>query len=407
VTHHPKLDQGKALQDAARANLTEQRSGFFPSVGVRASTGDADQNDDTTRANTGGSAQSWINEGDATFTQPIFSGFSTVNHVKAARARLEASALDTGSDAEDIALTAAKAHLNIMRTGDLLAMARSYYDEIKTLRDNIQKMVKEGAGNEADLMQAEEILMAANTTRLGFEEAAKQAQVDYLQVVGAPPQDGLQFGDYVWDKYIPANVDSAVTAALANNPRLLAEDKLLAAYGAEARAEKGNLSPRVDAELSYLKKHQSEDMGGELKSAQALLKMSWNLSLGGAEIARIHKASAQEAEARARHAETLRDVEHAVRQKFISIGIVDEQYGLYTKRREVNQQIVDNYKLQFEGGKQTNLQIIGALAHLFESESSQTDAYYRCLLSRFELLNAMGSLQKVFVEPQTTTVASQ
>jgi outer membrane protein TolC len=198
---------------------------------------------------------------------------------------------------------------------------------------------------------------------------------------------------------------------MAHNPRLQAQEKVLAALGEEADAGKGGLAPKVDAEMSYLKKHQSDDMGGELKSAQALLKMSWNMSLGGAEIARIHKASAQESEAKAKRVEILRDIEHAVRQKFISIKIVDEQYGIYTQRREMNQKIVDNYKLQFEGGKQTNLQIIGALAHLFESQSSQTDAYYRCLLSRFELLNAMGSLRQVFV-PQTdaaatTTVASQ
>jgi len=58
---------------------------------------------------------------------------------------------------------------------------------------------------------------------------------------------------------------------------------------------------------------------------------------------------------------------------------------------------VDNYKLQFEAGKQSSLQILSVLARLFESQSAQTDAYYRCLLSRFELLNAMGSLQKVFM----------
>jgi adhesin transport system outer membrane protein len=364
-----------------------------------------DQNDDTTRANTGGgSATSWVNEGTATFTQPIFSGLSTVHHVQAAREKLQASEFDMGGDAEDIALTAAKAHLNIMRTKDLLALASNYYNEVQNLRDNIQKTVKEGAGNEADLLQAEEILMAATTTRLGFEEAARQAAVDYMQVVGQAPDGDITLGAYIWDKSIPATVDAAVASALATNPRLLAQDKLLAAYGEDKRAEKGNLSPKIDAEMSYLKKHQSDDMGGELKSAQALLKMSWSLSLGGAEIARIHKATAQESAARAKRAGIARDVEHAVRQKFISISIVDEEYGVYTKRREMNQKIVDNYKLQYEGGKQTNLQIIGALVHLFDSQSSQTDAYYRCLLSRFELLNAMGDLQQVFTP--ATTVAS-
>jgi uncharacterized protein involved in exopolysaccharide biosynthesis len=43
VSHHPKLDQGKAAQEAASANLTEQRSGFFPVVGLRGSTGDVVQ----------------------------------------------------------------------------------------------------------------------------------------------------------------------------------------------------------------------------------------------------------------------------------------------------------------------------------------------------------------------------
>lgn len=402
VTNHPKIEAGKAATEAARKTLSEQKAGFFPTLSAQARTGRVHADDDTTRANTGADAYSWLGEGSVTLTQPIFAGFSTVNRVGAARDRYFAAEKDMAGTSEDVALRAARAHLNLMRTRELLDIASKYLSEIQSRKDSIGLMVKEGAADEAELLQAEEILMAAKTTRLGYEESYRQAEADYIEIVGAAPGETLEFGAPLWDNKVPATIDEAVSQASAANPKLEAAGKIVEALGREAEAERGGLLPRVDAELSYLEKDQDDDLGGELMNAQAMLKMSWNFSTGGAQFARVGKGLQQQREARARVQDTLRTIEHDVRQKFTSMQIVDEQFGLFVERERANEKIVDNYLSQFEGGKQTNLQLISAHARLFQSRGDRTDAYYRRLLSRFELLNAMGRLRDVFAAaPQT------
>jgi adhesin transport system outer membrane protein len=389
---HPRIEAGKAGREAATRGVQEQKSGYFPRVGISGRAGYVDQDDDTTRGITGGSASTTLIEGSVTLTQPIFSGFTTVNRVAAAKNRVKAAEHDINANAEDVSLSASRAHLNLMRTRELLDMASNYLTEIQSRKDKIEMMLKEGAADEAEFLQADEILMAAKTTRLGYEEAYRQAEAEYIEAVGALPQS-LELGDALWDGKIPATVDEAIAAAQAQNPRIISAENVMKALGAEAQAEKGELSPKVDAELSYLDKNQENDVGGDLTSAQAMLKLSWNFETGGGQMARIGKSLAQQSEARARRAEALRAVEYAVRQKYTAMQIVDQQFGLYTEREKANVRILDNYLQQFEGGQQSNLQLISAHSRLFEARAAKIDAYYRQFLSRFELLNAMGHLR--------------
>ena len=92
----------------------------------------------------------------------------------------------------------------------------------------------------------------------------------------------------------------------------------------------------------------------------------------------------------------MRSVEHGVRQKYNSVIIADQQFALLTERESASKKILANFIAQFEGGKQTNLQLIAANSKVFESRAATTDAYYRRILLRFELLNAMGRLRKAF-----------
>jgi outer membrane protein TolC len=403
VAKHPTVAAGKASRDAARNTLQERKSDYFPTLSLQARGGGVRANDDTTRAATGGDAESWLGEGTATFTQPLFAGFSTVNRVDGAKERLKATEQVWSSTAEDIALTAARAHLNLMRTKELLSMADANIGAISTRRDNIRAMVNEGAADESEALQANEILMNIKTTRLGFEEAYRQAEVDYIEVVGAPPAEGLELGATLWDQAIPASAEDAVASATKSNPKLLSANHLAAALNEEAAAETGALWPKLDAEMSYTEKDQDDNLGGELTNAQAMLKMSWNFSTGGAQLARIGRGKNQAAEAKARREAALRDMEHAVRQKFISTQMVDQQYTLFAQRAEDNKKIVDNFLSQYEGGKQTNLQLISAYAKSLESQTASTDAYYRRILSRFELLNAMGRLRSTFAAVEKAT----
>ncbi len=396
---HPTMQAKKSGEAAAKDFVREQKSAYFPVLSVNARAGRINEDDDTTRATTGGSATSWLGEGSATLTQPLFTGFETPNRIAAAKSRLDAAGFDRTGSAEDVALKAAKAHLNLMRTRELLKLATEYVTSIEDRQNSISLMVKEGASDEAELLQANEVLMAVKTTRLGYEEAYRQAEADYIEVVGNKPDSNLDLGTDGWTTMIPQTVDAAISLAAADNPNVKSADSLVTALGLESQVARGDLYPKVDAEVSYLSLDQHEELGGELKSAQAMVKMQWAFATGGAQLAHIDKSLDQRREAQARRDAARRMVEHDVRGKFTSMQIVDEQLGLMTEREDAASKIVANYMNQFEGGKQTNLQLISANSRWFEAKAARTDASFRQLLSRFELLSAMGRLRNAFALP--------
>ena len=394
---HPAIAAKKATVDAANANVREQRSAFFPQVAVGARFGRESEDDDTTRVFSNGFETSWLGEGTASVTQPLFTGFQNVNRLEAAKDRQKAAHFDLSGSADDVALRAARAHLNLMRTHDLLDIARKYMEAIQGRKDSIKLMVDEGAGDQSDLLQADEILMAAKTTRLGYEEAFRQAEADYIAAVGVSPGNVLEFGPRTWDRLVPKTVEQAIMTGVNANPGVKSASAIVEALGKDAQADKGSLIPRLDAEFSGTDQDKREELGGELKNVQGMLKMSWNFSTGGGQYAHIDRDLSARREASAKLDDARRTVEHDVRQKYTSMTIVDEQFDLMRDREKADEQILANLTSQFEGGRQSNLQLINSNARLFEARASRTDAYYRRLLARFELLSAMGGLRDAFV----------
>lgn len=397
LSSHPQIKAGEASREQADRNVWEQKAGFFPTLSLNAQDGRLHNNDKTTRANTANNgAASWMGEGTVRLTQPLFDGFGTVNRYHSAQNRHSAMSYDLKGTAEEVAVRAARAHLNLMRTKELLSLASKFLSDIEARRESIALMVKGGAADEAELLQADEIRTGVRNARLGYEEAYRQAEADYIEVAGGMPETALEFGDSKWNNFVPPTLEEAVTRGVNGNPNILAATKQVASSRDDVGAEKSGLIPRLDAELSYMKQDQLDVVGGETTSAQAMLKMAWNFSIGGGQIARIERSQQQEAETVARRQGVIRNVERNIRQKYASMQIIDQQLALLTDRASASKKILENFTAQFEGGKQTHLQLIAANSKVLDAETSLTDARYRQLLSRFELLNAMGMLRDAF-----------
>ena len=404
---HPQIKEGTAAQAAANKNIHEQRSGYFPVLSVDGEAGRVRNNDMTTRADTAsqGASASWKDGGTVTFTQPLFTGFAVENHVDSAEARYTAASYDLTSTEEDIALRAARAHLNLMRTRELLDLANDYQAKIEVRRRNIDAMVKAGAADAAELLQADEVSAAAKNTQLGYQESYRQAEADYIEVTGTAPVAKLDFGETRWNTIIPKTLDDAITYATGKNAHILAANSMVSAAGKDRDAEKSGLFPHVDAQMSYMHENQKYALGDYTTDASAMVKLSWNFETGGGQRARIEKMGEQQNQAFAKRQSVIRTVEHDARQKFTSMEIVDQQFSLLTDREAASEKILQNFVAQFEGGKQTNLQLINANSKVFEAKAARIDAHYRQLLSRFELLNVMGRLREAFGDaksPDTT-----
>lgn len=411
---HPGMDIANARRDVSTAEEDEEFSNLFPQINTTATGGRVFGNNSTSRGLTvsRGEAYSWLWEGSASITQPIFNGFETYNRIDAAEARTGAADFTLADAQQGIALSAAQAFLNVMRAREAYAKTTSYQDKIKDYLSRINGMVDAGAADESEAAQAKNIQSMLENTAAEMEGQVKLALADYSEAVGAMPSGELRH-DNAQKVLNFSTADEAITYAESNHPLLRSAQKNLDAEDNEVSADIGALYPKLDGELSYLKRDQKEEIGGEVEDGRAVMRLNWGFSTGGGQLARIRKSKAERSEALARIAQTQREIERDVRRAFTEYETASKQQDLTAKRAVVTKELFDTYEKQFEASKVRLLQLMQAENQLFTAELEQINANYRVTMAEYTALASMGNLVAALkldgtqaAEPVATPVAA-
>jgi len=394
VLTHPDIRAGNAVHDGLEQTAKERYSDFFPVFGAEAGISAMNVDNDKTRAATGGDASGYAGEGTLRVTQMIYDGKNTANSYRAAKERMEAVDFDVKSRVLDIAVAAVRAHLNVLRATALDRLTGDYIADIGDYEQRIRDLVDAGAADEGELLQAKEILALAKNAQLDYQEKTELAIAEYIQVTGEWPDSVLEISgeDKQAETMIPASVDDALLVLERRHPLLVSVEKNITALDYELKAEKGELMPRVDAELSYFQKEQQEDFGGEIEDASAMLRLRWNFAAGGAQKARIEKRRQAREEAAQRARTTERDIVRKLRQSYSRYDVAEQRLALSVRRKQTNEGILANYRNQFEGGKRTVLQLLHARNQSYQADAAQLQASFGVYLARYDLLNTMGIL---------------
>lgn len=390
---HPGLEIAAARKDISSAEEDEEFSNLFPQINTSATGGRMFGNNSTSRGLTvsRGEAYSWLWEGNASITQPIFNGFETYNRIDAAEARSGAAEFTMADAQQGIALRAAQAFLNVMRAQEAYAKTASYQDKIKDYLSRINVMVEGGAADESEAAQAKNIQSMLENTVAEMDGQVKLALADYNEAVGAMPAGELRNDNSA--SILPyKTVDEALGYASGNHPLIMSAQKTLDAEDEEVSADIGSMMPKLDGELSYLKRDQKEEIGGEVEDGRAVMRLNWGFSTGGGQLAKIRKSKAERSEALARIAQTQREIERDVRRSFVEYETANKQRDLAVKRSSVTKDLFNTYEKQFEASKVRLLQLMQAENQLFTAELEQINANYRVTMAEYAALASMGNL---------------
>jgi adhesin transport system outer membrane protein len=396
LANHPGMEIAAARKDAAHQQEAEEFSNYFPEISTNLAGGRMYGNNSTTRGLTvtRGEAYSWLWEGSASLTQPIFNGFSTVNRVDAAQARVNAAELTIADTKQALALRATQAYFNVMRAQDALEKTKSYQDTIKDYLSRINKMVDSGAADESEAAQARNIQALLDNNVAQMEGDVKLALADYAEAIGSLPTGRLVKTPLQKDLFMMSSTD-AVEHAKTYHPLVLSARKQMEAEDKEVSADRGALLPTLAGELSYLERDQKEEIGGEVTDARALMRASWNISTGGAQIARIRKSKAERSEAMARIAQTQRQIERDIRRSYADYETAKKQKDLTDERVKITRELFHTYEKQFEASRVRLLQLMQAENQLFTTELEQINSEYRLLIAEYTTMASAGRLLDV------------
>ncbi len=408
LASHPGVDIAKARKDVASEAQSEAFSGLFPEVNAGFTGGRMFGNNSTTRGLTvsRGEAYSWLWEGNASLTQPLFNGFQTYNRIDAAQAREVAAEFTLADAQQGIALHAAQSFLNVMRAQDAHKKTVSYQDRIADYLLRINSMVEAGAADDSEVAQAKNIQSMLENSVAEMEGQVKLALADYTEAVGSMPSGELrnpELGNGVLFK----DMSEAISYASSNHPMLLSSQKTMEAEDEEVSAEIGALLPTLDGEISYLERDQKEEIGGEVTDARAVMRMNWAFETGGGQLARIRKSKAERSEAMARTAQAQREIERDIRRAYAELETAKKQKDLYAKRATVTKELFNTYEKQFEASKVRLLQLMQAENQLFTTELEQINSNYRVLMAEYGILASAGTLIDALNAASVQTVSAK
>jgi len=399
LSSHPGVEAAIAIQEEAVQEEKEKSAGLYPEANLNAAGGRIFGDNSTSRglSVSRGQAYSWLWEGSASLTQPLFDGRETFRRIDAAEAR-KGSAQFTVADAqESLALRAVQAYLNVLRGREAMEKAESYREKAADYRARITAMVDDGVADESEAAQAENLTLMLEGMLADIEGQVSAALADYAEAVGKLPDSELQKPVI---PPLPDFADGAAAAAhaIVHHPAVLASTQTSEAAKFDAEAERGTLFPDLDGELSYLKRDQVEEIGGEVEDARALLRANWTLSTGGAEMARIRRAKAAHSESLARTREAQRQIERDVRLAYSNLEAAQKQQNVAWQRKVVTDNLFAAYETQFEGARVRLLQLMQADSQRFNADIDALNAEYRTMMAQFGILASLGQLKNAVLE---------
>lgn len=406
---HPTVEAAQAAVQSANEARGEARSDYFPEASMSVGGGRMYGNNSTSRGLTvsRGAAYSWLWEGSASLSQNIFNGFETKNRVAAAAARENAAVLNVADARETLALRATQAYLSVARAQETLAAVKEYEQKIDDYLKRVQDMVDQGGADESEAAQARNVALMLKNNEIDMEGQLEGAIASFREVVGSAPQ-GMLRRPAVPKQIVEAGADAAFTMAKDNHPALKSILQEMEAAQFDVKAEKGTLLPDLDGELSYTKRDQKEEIGGESEDRRAMLRASWDVSLGGGDFARVRKAKADALQNEARLKEKEREIERDIRLAFAELNTAKKQYDLAAQREKVTTELLDAYNIQFEGAKVRLLQLMQSENQVFGTHLDKLNADYRVLAAEYAVLASAGKLQDVIttaVEMPETALA--
>jgi adhesin transport system outer membrane protein len=394
IVTHPSIATAKAGSEEAVQDQREQRSDYYPTVGVNGSAGRIYGNNATSRglSVTRGAGYSNLWNGSVSATEKIFTGFQTSNRIRSAEARKTSADFNVMDVRESVAYRAVQSYVDLMRAQEGLAMLNAHGKKVDDYMNRIKKMVDDGGSDEAEYQQARDIRVILDGLTDDYKGQVKAAESNYFDMMGYSPEGKLD-RPVVPVEMIPSSLQDALTHARTTHASVQAAQHTAKSAEYDIEAEKGTLYPTVEGELSYMEEEKEDIIGGEVEDARAVVNLNWSFDTGGAQLARIGKRKAARAEAMSRELETQRQVELGVRLAWAEYETAREQADNYEKRRALNEKLFSTYKIQFEGSKITLLQLMQADNQLFTTGLEKMNGQYRLIASEYAILSSMGKLQ--------------
>ena len=394
VSTNPRVASLQSNRSAIDKELEQARGLYLPQIDLRAAVGPEITNSPGTRSRGLDSHTDTRKESSLTIQQRIFDGFEAESEIDRQKARSKSASFRIRESAENTALDATEAHIEVLRFRKLVSIAEANVEVHRGYVGRVTERTQSGAGTADEIAQAQARLEQAQALLAENQQGLRDAEALYIKTVGDMPGE-LDEVAYP-TAMVPADLDNALKL-LPTNPTVKITGADVEVTQAELTQAESRFYPKINLELSGRYDDDLDGIEGHDRDAIALVVMRWNLYRGGIDEANRGEAVERIAEARNNRLAAIRDFEEEMRKSWSALESQTRRADLLKSAVEQNTIVRDAYSEQFDLGTRSLLDLLDAENELYATlgrqitaEHAKTFAAYRVLAVGGELLKTVG-----------------
>ena len=321
--------------------------------------------------------------------QPVFSGFSTVQSVNAAKSQVRAGQQGLLSAEQVVLLDAVTVYMDNIRDEAVLDLRKNNEKVLKEHLASYRKRYKVGDLTKTDVAQSEARLSGATAHRIAAEGNLKVSRANFFSVVGQEPQNLKDIKKIDFD--LPVSLEQAIEIAMEDSPQIKAARHAKEAAAYTVKAKKGALLPQVD--ITAATGHQNEQLNVDKADYwQVHANLTVPLYQAGAEYADIRQARQVENKYRILWDKTVQDVRANVISAWESYTASKAQVSSIEAQIKASKMALDGVIREAKVGSRTVLDVLDAEQEHLDNQVSLVQTHRDEIVSAYALLAAIGRL---------------
>ena len=363
-------------------------SGWRPSVDLEGTIGHTESD---TITNNSQSPDYNSNILELAVTQNLFNGFDTDHSIKQSEARIQAALYDLYDTADNVALEAIQAYLQVIKQNRLYELSKENVESHEETLRQISKRSESGAGRRSELEQTEGRVARAFASMLAQYNNLEDALTQLHEILGRH-LDISEFDEPLLPEKLSGSLTELTNTALLNHPALkVAQFNILAARHNHRRAKK-SFYPKLDLRLAQ---EISDNIGDSRDNDDELslsLTLSYNLYNGGADQAERRKRISNIGQEQQFEGRVRRQIINTLRLSNKADQLLQKQLVYLNRHVVKSQETMVSYREEFFVGERDLIDLLDAKNEVNSARNSYTEAYYDSVAARYRIYEGVGSL---------------
>ena len=390
---HPLIKSAQATKDANIGLVEDAEGRFWPQVRFEGTTGPQLRSNPERRAlERPEDFERRLDRTSLVITQSLFAGYENQSRLDASRKQVQSSSAAIERIRQQVLLEGINVYLEVLLNQKLIAVSLQNERNILEQAELEDERVKRGTGITLDVLQAKSRLALGKQARLNFEGEFRKARARYLQVFGVEPSLEVMKNPELPKNMVPTSLDDALALSQANNPSVI-EFEFIAQGLADLRdAERGNYWPKIDLVSTLAYKANEGTTAGHERSADLLLRGTWDLFSGFSTRGRVQSAAKSYQSVQQQTANQRRKINEQVRVTWEELFKQKERLIVLKNAVDIQAEVFEQRKILREEGNETNLAVLDAKTELFEAQLELIQAEFAYRIAAFALGSAVGLL---------------